>query len=299
MNWILISVIAAFFQNLRSGIQKNLNKNISLVASTYVRFMFSLPFAALIFFFYFNGFEQLTILLQQKTFLIYVISGSLAQIFFTFVLLYSFQFSNFIVGTTLSKTEVVQISILETLLFQDHFNNLTILGIVISTIGVIIFSTKDKQVLINNLISKSTVIGLFCGFLLALSVVCYRGATLHLEVLSNNFDKALSTLFLAVMFQSIIMTIYIFIFEKEQFKKMYEHKHQCLLAGLSGFLATISWFYAFTIMQAAIVRAVGQVELLFSYIASRYYFKEKIKIEEIIGILIFVLGVLIILTTKL
>ena len=299
MNWILISVIAAFFQNLRSGIQKNLNKNISLVASTYVRFMFSLPFAALIFFFYFNGFEQLTILLQQKTFLIYVISGSLAQIFFTFVLLYSFQFSNFIVGTTLSKTEVVQISILETLLFQDHFNNLTILGIVISTIGVIIFSTKDKQVLINNLISKSTVIGLICGFLLALSVVCYRGATLHLEVLSNNFDKALSTLFLAVVFQSIIMTIYIFIFEKEQFKKMYEHKQQCLLAGLSGFLATISWFYAFTIMQAAIVRAVGQVELLFSYIASRYYFKEKIKIEEIIGILIFVLGVLIILTTKL
>lgn len=299
MNWILISVIAAFFQNLRSGIQKNLNKNISLVASTYVRFMFSLPFAALIFFFYFNGFEQLTILLQQKTFLIYVITGSLAQIFFTFVLLYSFQFSNFIVGTTLSKTEVVQISILETLLFQDHFNNLTILGIVISTIGVIIFSTKDKQVLINNLISKSTVIGLFCGFLLALSVVCYRGATLHLEVLSNNFDKALSTLFLAVVFQSIIMTIYIFIFEKEQFKKMYEHKQQCLLAGLSGFLATISWFYAFTIMQAAIVRAVGQVELLFSYIASRYYFKEKIKIEEIIGILIFVLGVLIILTTKL
>ncbi len=299
MNWILISVIAAFFQNLRSGIQKNLNKNISLVASTYVRFMFSLPFAGLIFFFYFNGFEQLTILLQQKTFLIYVITGSLAQIFFTFVLLYSFQFSNFIVGTTLSKTEVVQISILETLLFQDHFNNLTILGIVISTIGVIIFSTKDKQVLINNLISKSTVIGLFCGFLLALSVVCYRGATLHLEVLSNNFDKALSTLFLAVVFQSIIMTIYIFIFEKEQFKKMYEHKQQCLLAGLSGFLATISWFYAFTIMQAAIVRAVGQVELLFSYIASRYYFKEKIKIEEIIGILIFVLGVLIILTTKL
>jgi len=299
MNWILVSVVAAFFQNLRSGIQKNLNKNISLVASTYVRFMFSLPFAALIFFFYFNGLEQLTILLQQKTFLIYAISGSLAQIFFTFALLYSFQFSNFIVGTTLSKTEVVQISVLETLLFQDYFNNLTIIGIIISTIGVIIFSTKDKQVLINNLISKSTLIGLFCGFLLALSVVCYRGATLHLEILSNNFDKALSTLFVAVVFQSVIMTIYIFIFEKKQFKKMYEHKEQCILAGLSGFLATISWFYAFALMQAAIVRAVGQIELLFSYIASRYYFKEKIKIEEIIGILIFVIGVLIILTTKL
>ena len=171
MNWILISVIAAFFQNLRSGIQKNLNKEISLVASTYVRFMFSLPFAGLLFFFYFKNFDPLFILLQEKTFILYVISGSLAQIFFTFTLLYSFRFSNFIVGTTLSKTEVVQISILETFLLNDHFNQTTIIGIVISTLGVIVFSTKDKKVLLNNLISKSTIVGLFCGFLLALSVV--------------------------------------------------------------------------------------------------------------------------------
>ena len=298
MNWIIITVIAAFFQNLRSGIQKNLSKEISLVASTYVRFIFCLPFAFILYILYFQGFEVFHETLQQKNFIFFILLASIAQIFFTFLLLYSFQFSNFIVGTTLSKTEVVQISVLETLLFQDHFNNLTILGIIISTIGVIIFSTKDKQVLINNLISKSTLIGLFCGFLLALSVVCYRGATLHLEIFSNNFDKALSTLFIAVVFQSVIMTIYIFIVEKEQFKKMYEHKEQCILAGLSGFLATISWFYAFALMQAAIVRAVGQVELLFSYIASRYYFKEKINIEEIIGILIFVSGILIILTTK-
>jgi drug/metabolite transporter (DMT)-like permease len=298
MNWILVSVIAAFFQNLRSGIQKNLNKEISLVASTYVRFMFSLPFAGLLFFFYFKNFDPLFLLLQQKTFIFYVISGSLAQIFFTFTLLYSFRFSNFIVGTTLSKTEVVQISVLETFLLHDHFNQTTIMGIIISTLGVIVFSTKDKKVLINNLISKSTLVGLFCGFLLALSVVCYRGATLNLPMFTLTFEKALSTLFVAVLLQSILMTIYIIIFEKNQFKKMYENKKQCILAGLSGFIATISWFYAFAIMQAAIVRAVGQVELLFSYIASRYYFKETIKIEEIIGILIFVFGVVVILLAK-
>jgi multidrug transporter EmrE-like cation transporter len=51
-------------------------------------------------------------------------------------------------------------------------------------------------------------------------------------------------------------------------------------------------------MQAAIVRAVGQIELLFSYIASRYYFKEKIKLIEIIGITVFVIGILVILITK-
>jgi drug/metabolite transporter (DMT)-like permease len=51
-------------------------------------------------------------------------------------------------------------------------------------------------------------------------------------------------------------------------------------------------------MQAAIVRAVGQIELLFSYISSRYYFKEKIRLIEIIGIIVFVIGVILILMAK-
>ena len=51
-------------------------------------------------------------------------------------------------------------------------------------------------------------------------------------------------------------------------------------------------------MQAAIVRAVGQIELLFSYMASRYYFKEKIKLIEVIGILVFAIGVGVILVAK-
>ena len=51
-------------------------------------------------------------------------------------------------------------------------------------------------------------------------------------------------------------------------------------------------------MQAAIVRAVGQIELLFSYIASRYYFKEKIKLIEVIGIAIFIVGAVVILISK-
>ena len=50
------------------------------------------------------------------------------------------------IGTTLSKTEVVQIAILEAVILNDRFNFLTIVGIIISTIGVFIFSTKDRNV---------------------------------------------------------------------------------------------------------------------------------------------------------
>ena len=60
----------------------------------------------------------------------------------------------------------------------------------------------------------------------------------------------------------------------------------------------MSWFFAFTLIQASFVRALGQIEIFFSFLSSKYFFKEKIKISEILGILIFVSGVTIMLLTK-
>ena len=57
MNWIIVTIFAAFFQNLRSSIQKKLNKEVSTIASTYVRFAFALPLATILFFIYFRNFE--------------------------------------------------------------------------------------------------------------------------------------------------------------------------------------------------------------------------------------------------
>ena len=52
MNWVVFTILAAFFQNLRTSLQKKLNKDLSLVASAYVRFAFALPFACALFFFF-------------------------------------------------------------------------------------------------------------------------------------------------------------------------------------------------------------------------------------------------------
>jgi len=132
-----------------------------------VRFAFCLPFAAILYFAYFQNFEIVLFTIQQDNFLFYIILAAISQIFFTFVLLYSFQFSNFMIGTTLSKTEVVQIAVLEIIILHDKFNYWTIVGIIVSTIGVFIFSTKDRNAIFRNLLSKSTLVGLACGFLLA------------------------------------------------------------------------------------------------------------------------------------
>ncbi len=298
MNWIIVAISGAFFQNLRSTLQKKLNQKVSTIASTYVRFAFALPFGTILFFLYFQDLNVIPEILSQKKFIFNVLLGSIFQIIFTFVLLYLFRFANFVVGTSLSKTEVIQVAIFEYLIIGDKLNKFGITGIIVSTIGVIILSIKDLSLFLKNLFSKTTLIGLSAGLFLGLSVVYFRAAALTLENFSNNFEKAIATLFFGLVIQTTLVTIYLIIFEKSQFKKLYENKYECLIAGFAGFLATLSWFYAFTLIQSSFVRAIGQIELLFSYVSSKYMFKEKVKITEILGIIIFVVGVLILLLNK-
>jgi len=298
MNWIVTSVMGAFFQNARSSIQKKLNTEMSLMASTYVRFAFSLPILFVVFFIYFGNFNYFIMTVQNSNFITYVILASVLQISFTLLFLYLLKFTNFLVGTALSKTEVIQIAFFEFIILKDYLNFYALLGIMISTIGVIIFSTKDLKNIINSFFSKSTIVGLLCGTLLALSVVFYRGSMEFLEFTNKNFDRALLTLFAATIIQTSLITFYLLLFEITEFKKIKSNIKLSSLAGFFGFSATISWFYSFSLVQAALVRAVGQIELLFSYISSRFMFKEKIRFIEIFGIVIFIFGLILVIFNK-
>ena len=298
MVWAIFAVLAAFFQNLRTSLQKKLNKNLSIVASTYVRFAFALPFALIVFILNFGNFDIISTVLNQSNFFYYTFLGSVIQITFTITLLYLFRFSNFVVGTSLSKTEVIQIAIFEYIILKDKLNLFGVLGIIIATIGVIMISIKDLRLFFKNFFSKVTLIGLGAGLLLGLSVVYFRAAALSLENFSSNFDKAFMTVFFALIIQTTVITIYLVIFERPEFKKFLENKFEIFLAGLSGFLATLSWFFAFTLIQASFVRALGQIEIFFSYVSSKYLFKEKITFIEILGVLTFIAGATILLLTK-
>ena len=298
MNWVIFTVLAAFFQNLRTSLQKRLNKNLSLVASAYVRFAFALPFAFIIFFINFRSLDIVQIILDQNNFIYYTFLGAIFQVIFTLLLLYLFKFSNFVVGTSLSKTEVIQIAIFEYIILKDKLNLFGIIGIIVATIGVIVITIKDVKLFFRNFFSKVTLIGLTTGLILGLSVVYFRAAALSLENFSSNFDKAITTLFFGLFIQTAVVTTYLLIFEKSEFKKFHQNKVEICLTGLAGFLATLSWFFAFTLIQASFVRAVGQIEILFSYMSSKYLFKEKITFIEIMGIIIFISGATLLLITK-
>jgi uncharacterized membrane protein len=50
-----------------------------------------------------------------------------------------------------------------------------------------------------------------------------------------------------------------------------------------------------TLKNAAVVRAVGQVELLFTVATSVWFFQERLRAREIVGISLVVLGILLLI----
>ncbi|MEO1264731.1 MAG: EamA family transporter, partial [Pseudomonadota bacterium] len=62
--------------------------------------------------------------------------------------------------------------------------------------------------------------------------------------------------------------------------------------GLTSALGSIAWFTAFAIQNASYVRAVGQIEVVFTLLISWLYFREKLTAIELAGIGVTVAGVL-------
>ncbi len=54
--------------------------------------------------------------------------------------------------------------------------------------------------------------------------------------------------------------------------------------GLTGMAGSLCWFTAFTLQSAAYVFAVGQIEVIFSILASVMFFRERIAGREMLGI---------------
>ena len=68
-----------------------------------------------------------------------------------------------------------------------------------------------------------------------------------------------------------------------------------IAVGFVGATASFSWFIAMTLQQASIVKAVAQVEMLFTIATSVLFFREKITRVELLGCGLVVCGVLVLL----
>lgn len=298
--WVPITVAAAFMQNARSALQKHLTGRLTTLGAAYVRFLYAWPFA-LAYLWGLNGWGGMALPEWNGLFLLYCVLGGLAQIIFTWLLMWLFSFRNFAVGTTYSKTEVVQIAILGFFILGDELSPMSGLAIVIATAGVVVLSAGQTRVtaatLIASLTEKPTLIGLTCGAFLGASVVFYRGAALSLGY-DGAVMAAAFTLAVSVVIQTAIMGAYLAWKEPKTLKDVLVEWRWSLAVGVAGMMASAFWFTAFTLQNAAYVRALGQIELVFTFIASVFFFRERTSRIEVAGIALVVAGIVTLLLVR-
>ena len=139
MIWLIATIAAAFFQNLRSALQKALKGRLSTMGAAYARFIYALPFAVL-YFWAISNTSQGTPLEASPAFYLWCLLGAVSQILFTVVLLWLFSFRSFAVGTTFSKLEVVLVAVMGAVLLGERPDRARVTGALATVAGVVLIA---------------------------------------------------------------------------------------------------------------------------------------------------------------
>lgn len=283
--WILVTLLAAAFQTLRFTLQKVLRMGaLSTFGATFARFAYSAPLVAFALAAYLaaaGGGLPAT----GALFWAYALAGGTAQVLATACVVALFGARNFAVGITFKKTEVVQTAVVGLALLGERISWAAFAAILLGLFGVWLLSAAPGEVMRGwrRLANRAAALGLGSGFLFAISSVCYRGATL--EVASEDpLLRAGVTLAAVTAAQMIGMALYLRAREPGQLAAVWRARRVALWVGLSSMAGSFCWFLAFTLQTAALVKAVGQVELIFSLAVTVLVFRERVSRTELAGI---------------
>lgn len=292
--WIPITIAAAFMQNLRSALQKHLQGKLGTRGASFVRFGYGFPIAILyvLALRHIAGYPYPTL---NLTFALWAVIGGLAQIFATIMLVHLFSLRNFAVGTAYSKTEPVQAAIFGFILLGEKLTLGAIVAIIVGVLGVMMISTARMPLSWRNLAAaltgRTALIGTASGAVFGISAVAYRSAALSLGGPGPVMDAAV-TLACVTTFQTAFMLVWMFWKDRREIVQVIRTWRSSSLVGVAGVVGSACWFTAMTLQQVAYVRALGQIELVFTFMASYFLFHERVNRMEAIGCLLIVCGIL-------
>ncbi|OLP53360.1 hypothetical protein BJF92_00940 [Rhizobium rhizosphaerae] len=292
--WIPITIAAAFLQNLRSALQKHLRGRLGTRGASFVRFGYGFPLALAYVAALHLGLGY-GLPVPGLDFALWAVIGGLAQIYATILLVHLFSLRNFAVGTAYSKTEPVQAALFGFLLLGERLSAGAVMAIAVGVVGVMLISIARAplswRTLGAALFGRTALIGIASGAIFGMSAVAYRSAALALEG-PNAVMQAAVTLACVTGFQTVYMLIWMLIRDRQEIIRVAQSWRSSALVGLSGVLGSACWFTAMALQPVAYVRALGQVELVFTFAASFFLFKERVNRLELLGCLLIVSGIL-------
>ena len=299
--WIPITVTAALFQCWRTAMQQKLRHLLSINGAGFVRFLYGAPTAMVLL----GGAlaaTRLPVPVPTTVFLVCCAAGGLTQIIGTNLLIMAFGYRNFAVGTAYAKTEAAQSGLIALIVLHEVLRPLAWAGIALGLAGVMMLSlngrgmrpaTRPIGALLAATLQPAALCGLGAGFLFAVTTVFVKLATQAL-VGPSLFVRALFVLAVTNTMQTLMQGAWLAWREPEQLRKAVTTWRSSALVGTLSACGSACWFTAFALTDVALVRSVGQVEIVFTLLFSRFYLRETLRPGDAAGLALVVGGVLLI-----
>jgi drug/metabolite transporter (DMT)-like permease len=298
--WIPITVAAALFQNIRTTMQQKIRGILSVDGANFVRYLYGAPLAlGMLAFLVFGTGRQLPSI--SLLFLGLVTIAGIAQIVATSLMIHAFSLRNYAVGTVYSKTETVFVALYATFIASEPLKFGAWMGILVCLGGVVILSLRGSlanvRTVLADLTHKGARYGILSGAIFAIAAGTIREAS---KVLPDGDFMIRGITVLACMntIQIVLMAAYLARRDRPQLGKVWFNWRSSVWVGIFSVLGSAGWALAMTLENAALVRAVGQIELVFTFIASHVVLKERPSAGEWVGSILVVGGVVLILIAR-
>ncbi|QFU77883.1 DMT family transporter [Halioglobus maricola] len=279
--WIAFTLLAALMQTVRTAGQKRMAGSLSPMAATTARYLFGLPFAVayLLLFASDEPVSATRAALGSIRFIGYAALAGLAQILATYWLIRLLTLRNFAIGTVFSKTEVILTAVLGSIFFAASLPGAGWIAVLVGTAGVLMLAAPSNSL---KLEPHSLTLGLLAGLGFALTALWLRAASISLQ--GSPVEAAAVTLVCTVALQSLVCVVYLAWAERQQLARLARELPLGLFIGVTSVLGSIGWYTAMTYQEAALVRALGQIELIFALLLGRFWFGERLSPREIAGL---------------
>ena len=291
--WLPASLLAGLFQAWRTALQHRLRSELSVNGAGLVRYAYGLPVGLALALAYL-AWRGIGWPAPDATYLAWCAGAGLAQILATALLILAFGFRNFVVGTAFAKTETVQAAIFAWLVLGERLAPLVSAGIVAGVAGVLVLALGGRRLgardLVTALGQPAALCGLGAGALFSLTGVMVKSATIELGT-DDLVAAALVTLTTVLALQTAMLGGWVLVREPATLRRIVATWRSSSQVGLLAALGSACWFTGFATAPVALVRVVGQVEVLFTLGFSRLMLRERIRGHEIAGLLLVTAGV--------
>lgn len=283
--WLAFTLLAALMQAGRNALQKQLSVHVPVMGVALARFLFAGPLAAVYLLGHYYFSPELPLPHFSWLFGLYVVLAAVAQIAATALMVKLFHLKNYAVGAGLAKSEAVWAAILGVLFFGTQLGLTGWLGVLVGTLAIFLMTGARR---FKQFSWQTLAIGAASGLCFALTSLWVRQASLQLDL--PRLAAAAWVLLSLISLQAAALSLYLFVQQRNTLKLLFRHKKLTFANSVFSFFGSLGWFSAMSLQHVALVKTVGQIEVLFMLMISAWIFKEPWRRQDVIGLVLIVVA---------